>query len=59
MLPTGIVRKVDELGRIVILVELRRTLNIEIKDPIEILTNGDEIILKKYESKMTTGHYIH
>lgn len=46
---TGIVRKVDELGRIVLPIELRRTLDIEIKDPIEIYVDGDYILLKKYE----------
>lgn len=49
MKATGIVRKVDELGRIVLPIELRRTLNIEIKDPIEIYVDGDFILLKKYE----------
>ncbi|MFR1708958.1 MAG: AbrB/MazE/SpoVT family DNA-binding domain-containing protein [Clostridium sp.] len=49
MKATGIVRKVDELGRVVIPVELRRTLNIDIKDPLEIYVDGDQIILKKYE----------
>lgn len=49
MKATGIVRKVDELGRIVLPIELRRTLDIEIKDPIEIYVDGDFIILKKYE----------
>jgi len=46
---TGIVRKVDELGRIVLPVELRRSLNIEIRDPLEICVDGDNIILKKYQ----------
>ena len=46
---TGIVRKVDELGRIVIPIELRRTLDIEIKDALEIYVDRDQIILKKYE----------
>jgi transcriptional pleiotropic regulator of transition state genes len=46
---TGIVRKVDELGRVVIPIELRRTLDINIKDPLEIFTDGDRIILRKYE----------
>ncbi|AUN22280.1 AbrB family transcriptional regulator [Clostridium botulinum] len=45
----GIVRKVDELGRIVIPKELRRTLNLEEGDGLEIYTEGDQIILKKYE----------
>lgn len=46
---TGIVRKVDELGRIVLPKELRRTLKIEHKDSLEIYVEGDSIILKKYE----------
>ena len=49
MKSTGIVRKVDELGRIVLPIELRRTLNIDIKDPIEIFVDGEYILLKKYE----------
>ena len=48
MKATGIVRKVDELGRIVMPIELRRTLDIDIKDALEIFTEGDTIILKKY-----------
>lgn len=48
MKATGIVRKVDELGRIVLPIELRRTLNIEIKDPLEIFVDGDSIVLKSY-----------
>ena len=49
MKSTGIVRKVDELGRIVLPIELRRTLSIEIKDALEIYVDGEQIILKKYE----------
>lgn len=49
MRSTGIVRKVDELGRIVIPIELRRTLDIDIKDALEIYVNSEEIILKKYQ----------
>ena len=45
---TGIVRKVDELGRIVIPIELRRNLDIEIKDSLEIFVENESIILKKY-----------
>ncbi|MFX0547977.1 AbrB/MazE/SpoVT family DNA-binding domain-containing protein [Hathewaya histolytica] len=48
MKSTGIVRKIDELGRIVIPIELRRTLDIEIKDSLEIFVEGEHIILKKY-----------
>lgn len=49
MKSTGIVRKVDELGRIVLPIELRRTLDIEVKDSLEIYVDGSQIILKKYE----------
>ena len=49
MKSTGIVRKVDELGRIVLPIELRRTLDIAEKDSIEIYVDGSSIILKKYE----------
>jgi len=49
MKSTGITRKVDELGRVVIPIELRRTLGIEEKDPLEIFVDGDRIILRKYE----------
>lgn len=48
MKSTGIVRKVDELGRIVLPIELRRTLGINEKDSLEIYVNGDHIILKKH-----------
>ena len=48
MKSTGIVRKVDELGRVVIPIELRRTLQIAEKDPLEIYVDGERIILKKY-----------
>lgn len=49
MKSTGIVRKVDELGRIVIPKELRTTLYIDSKDPLEIFTEDDTIILRKYQ----------
>lgn len=49
MKSTGIVRKVDELGRIVLPIELRRTLDIDFKDALEIYVDGNQIILKKYE----------
>ena len=45
---TGIVRRVDDLGRIVIPMELRRTLGIKVKDPIAIFVEGDRIILAKH-----------
>lgn len=46
---TGIVRKVDELGRVVIPIEIRNKFDIAEKDPIEIYVDGSSIILKKYE----------
>ena len=49
MKSTGIVRKVDELGRIVLPIELRRTLDIDVKDALEIYVEGSQIILQKYE----------
>jgi transcriptional pleiotropic regulator of transition state genes len=48
MKSTGIVRKVDELGRVVIPIELRRTLGIAEKDAFEIFVDGDKVILRKY-----------
>ena len=49
MKSTGIVRRVDELGRVVIPMELRNKLGIAVKDPIEIFVDGSNIVLKKYE----------
>jgi transcriptional pleiotropic regulator of transition state genes len=49
MKSTGIVRRVDELGRVVLPIELRRTLNISDKDSLEIYVDGEKIVLKKYE----------
>ena len=46
---TGIVRKVDELGRVVLPVELRRSLNIDVRDSLEIFVDEESIILKKYQ----------
>ncbi len=53
MKSTGIVRKVDELGRVVIPIELRRTLGIAEKDSLEIYVDDERIILKKYKPNMT------
>jgi transcriptional pleiotropic regulator of transition state genes len=49
MKSTGIVRRVDELGRVVLPIELRRTLDLDIGSPIQIFVEGEKIILKKYE----------
>ena len=49
MKSTGIVRKMDNLGRIVIPMELRKTINIVEGDGLEIFVEGETIILKKYE----------
>ena len=50
MKSTGIIRKVDDLGRIVLPIELRRMLDIAERDELEIYMEGDRIILQKYES---------
>lgn len=49
MKSTGIVRKVDELGRIVLPMEIRKILDIKERDAIEIFTDDDTIVLKKYQ----------
>ena len=49
MKSTGIVRKVDELGRVVLPIEMRRTLDISEKDALEIYVEGENIILRKYQ----------
>ena len=48
MKSTGVVRKLDDLGRIVIPIELRRTMDIGLRDTLEIFVEDDKIILKKY-----------
>ena len=53
MKSTGIVRKLDELGRIVLPIELRRTLNLLEKDAVEIFVEGDSIVLQKHEESCT------
>ncbi len=49
MKTTGIVRRVDELGRVVLPIELRRTLEIEERDQLEIMLEDDRIVLRKYQ----------
>ncbi len=53
MKATGIVRRVDQLGRIVLPKELRQNLDINKKDPMEIFVDGETVILKKYEPGCT------
>lgn len=48
---TGIVRKLDELGRITLPIELRRTLGVEVREPLEIFVDGDTICLKAHREK--------
>ncbi|MBQ3414141.1 MAG: AbrB/MazE/SpoVT family DNA-binding domain-containing protein [Clostridia bacterium] len=50
MKSTGIIRKVDELGRVVIPIEIRNKFDISEKDPLEIYVDGSSIVLKKFES---------
>ena len=49
MKATGIIRKVDELGRIVLPIEIRRTLDISVRDELEIFMDNDQIVLQKFE----------
>ncbi len=49
MKSTGVVRKVDDLGRIVLPIEIRKVLDIKTKDAIEIFTDDDRIVLQKYQ----------
>lgn len=49
MKATGIVRRIDELGRIVLPIELRRTMDIEERDRVEIYLEDDLIIVRKFE----------
>ena len=48
MKSTGVVRQLDTLGRIVLPIELRRTMDIGVKDMVEIFVEDDKIVLKKY-----------
>ena len=50
MKSTGIVRRIDELGRVVLPGELRRSMELEVRDSVEIYVEGDSIVLKKYGS---------
>ena len=50
MKTTGVIRQLDSLGRIVLPIELRRTLDIKTKDMLEILVEGNSVILRKYET---------
>lgn len=49
MKSTGMVRKVDELGRLVLPAEIRQSMDIQVRDAVEIFTDGDRIILQKYQ----------
>lgn len=49
MKATGMVRRVDELGRVVLPAEIRQSMDIKVKDSLEIYTDGDAIVLKKYQ----------
>jgi len=53
MKATGVVRRVDELGRVVVPVELRKTMGIQLRDSLEVFVDGDRIVLKKYEPACT------
>lgn len=53
MKATGVVRRVDELGRVVLPCELRRVMHIKDRDSLEVFVDGDKIVLKKYEPACT------
>lgn len=53
MKATGVVRRVDELGRVVLPVEIRKVMNINDRDSLEVYVDDDKIILKKYEPACT------
>ena len=56
MKTTGVVRRLDELGRVTLPIELRRSFQLEERDAVEIFVEGDSIILKKYiSSDIFTG----
>lgn len=54
MKSTGIVRRVDELGRVVLPKEIRRTFDINEKDPLEIFIEDEKVILKKHKANMAS-----
>jgi len=49
MKSTGIVRRIDELGRVVLPVDLRRAFDLDVRDPVEVFVDEDSIILRKYQ----------
>ncbi|MCL2578144.1 MAG: AbrB/MazE/SpoVT family DNA-binding domain-containing protein [Defluviitaleaceae bacterium] len=53
MKATGVVRRVDELGRVVLPCELRKVMHIKDRDSLEVFVDGDRIVLKKYEPACT------
>ena len=53
MKATGVVRRVDELGRVVLPCELRKVMNINDRDSLEVFVDGGKIVLKKYEPACT------
>ena len=57
MKETGIVRRIDELGRVVIPKEIRKTLRIKEGDPLEIFTDRDELMMKKYSPVQSMGEF--
>ncbi len=57
MRDTGIVRRIDELGRVVIPKEIRKTLRIKEGDPLEIYTDKDELLFRKYSPILSVGSF--
>ncbi|MBO7149996.1 MAG: AbrB/MazE/SpoVT family DNA-binding domain-containing protein [Clostridia bacterium] len=57
MRDTGIVRRIDELGRVVIPKEIRKTLRLKESDPLEIFTDKDSLVIKKYSPISSIGEF--
>ena len=58
MKSTGMVRKVDELGRVVLPAEIRKSMDINIRDSLEIFTDGGRIVLQKYQPACSFCKYL-
>ena len=55
---TGIIRRIDDLGRVVIPKEIRNKLNIKEGDPLEISVEGDKVCFEKYIASYEYGKYL-
>ena len=58
MKTTGIIRRIDDLGRVIIPKEIRKTFNIEEGEPLEIYISDDLICFKKHKNEIVSGMYV-